>query len=575
MAELQLSRRNLDFLLYDWLKTDELIARNCFHDHSREGFDAILDLGATMALQEFYPINKILDQDEPRFEGGNVVTPACLKPAIKAYREAGFIGMALDAKDGGMQLPQSIKVAVDCYFAAASAGAGVLGLTAPNASTILLHGTEWQKKTYIPKMLAGEYTGTMCLSEPQAGSSLSDITTKALLQDDGTYRLFGRKMWISGGDGDYSKNIIHLVLAKIEGAPLGTKGISLFIVPKFLEDGTKNDVVAAGLNHKMGWRGTPNCLMNFGESGKGAFGTIVGKPHEGLSCMFHMMNDARIMIGAGAAAIGSAGFLHSLEYAKTRVQGRLPADKNPASPPLTIIHHSDIKRMLLAQKAYVEGSLALVLYCARLSDDVKSTGEKDVYLLLELLTPIAKSYPSQFCLEANSLAIQIHGGYGYTRDFNVEQYYRDQRLNPIHEGTHGIQGLDLLGRKVKMADGKAFKILSARILATINASKNPHKKALKKALALMSKTLKTLLDEQDLNLQLANSSVFLECFGHLVVAWLWLSQTNSLTEDDAFAKGKRAACDHYFTMELPKINHFCEVLMAKDDLNVKAREEWF
>jgi alkylation response protein AidB-like acyl-CoA dehydrogenase len=297
---------------------------------------------------------------------------------------------------------------------------------------------------------------------------LADVTTRAERQEDGSYRLFGNKMWISGGDHELTVNIVHLVLAKIPGGPPGVKGLSLFIVPKFLVDESgatsiRNDVVLAGLNHKMGYRGTANTLLNFGEglhqpNGRpGAVGELVGKPHQGLTYMFHMMNEARIGVGAGAAALGYTGYLKSLEYARTRPQGRPVGHKDPESPPVPIREHADIKLMLLAQKAYVEGAMALVLYCGRLVDEEKTAKTKPeaarLHLLLEVLTPIAKSWPSQWCLEANSLAIQIHGGYGYTRDYDVEQHYRDNRLNMIHEGTQGIQALDLLGRKVVMDGG--------------------------------------------------------------------------------------------------------------------------
>ena len=326
-------------------------------------------------------------------------------------------------------------------------------------------------------MLEGRYFGTMCLSEPDAGSSLADITTKAVPAADGTYRVTGTKMWITGGDHELTDNIVHLVLAKAPGGGPGVKGISLFIVPKFLPDGTRNDVALVSLNHKMGNHGTTNALLNFGDgthqpaAEPGAVGYLVGEEHKGLTYMFHMMNEARMAVGMQAMATGYAGYLASLAYAKERTQGRPVDAKDPARPPVALIEHADVKRMLLAQKSYVEGAFALGLYCAMLVDEERtSTGaDRDrAHLLLEVLTPIAKSWPAQWCLEANSLAIQVHGGYGYTKEFDVEQCYRDNRLNAIHEGTHGIHGLDLLGRKVVMQDGAGLTLLAERINQTID-----------------------------------------------------------------------------------------------------------
>ncbi len=360
------------------------------------------------------------------------------------------------------------------WFQAANVGtSGYPFLTMANANLLLAHGSPEQIETWVGPMLEGRYFGTMCLSEPGAGSSLADVTTRAEPQPDGTYRLFGNKMWISAGEHELSENIVHLVLARVAGAPDGVKGLSLFIVPKVLPDGTRNDVTLAGLNHKMGFRGTTNTLLNFGEKG-GAVGDLVGEEGRGLAAMFHMMNEARIGVGLGAMALGYTGYLKSLQYAKERLQGRAPG---AAGTPVPIAEHADVKRMLLAQKSYVEGALALLLYCSRLVDEEKTAETADerdaAHLLLDVLTPIAKSWPSQWCLAANDLAIQVHGGYGYTRDYDVEQHYRDNRLNPIHEGTHGIQGQDLLGRKVVMQGGAGLLALVGAIDETIARAGRP------------------------------------------------------------------------------------------------------
>ena len=482
-------RRTLDFLLHDWLTIEELVQRPRFTDHSRETFDAVLDMCEKLAAEKFAPFNRLADTEEPWFDGEKVHLPEASHAAARAFAESGMLAAAQDYDIGGMQLPCVVEMAANAFFSKASMGVGGGAmLTSGNANLLMAHGTELQKTVFAHNEFGGRFSGTMCLSETQAGSSLSDVATRATPDGDGfeadplgpRYRLRGNKMWISNGEHELSENIIHLVLAKIPGAdgrPIaGVRGISLFIVPKKLVDtqgmltGERNDVALAGLNHKLGYRGIPNTLLNFGEgkhpvragsggsldgAGAGAVGYLVGQPGDGLRCMFHMMNEARIAVGLGAAMLGYAGYEASLAYARERPQGRPigVGGKDPTQPQIPIIGHADVKRMLLAQKSYCEGALALELYCARLVDELH-TGAPDAAaeagLLLEMLTPIAKSWPSEWCLEANSLAIQVLGGYGYTRDFPVEQYWRDNRLNMIHEGTHGIQALDLLGRKVTM-----------------------------------------------------------------------------------------------------------------------------
>jgi alkylation response protein AidB-like acyl-CoA dehydrogenase len=442
--------------------------------------------------------------------------------------------------------------------------------------------------------IEGRWFGTMALSEPQAGSSLADITTKAEPQDDGTYRLTGNKMWISGGDHELSENIVHLVLAKVPGGPPGVKGISLFIVPKFLvnEDGSlgeRNDVVLAGLNHKMGYRATTNTLLNFGEGvhtpgGRaGAVGYLVGEEHQGLTYMFHMMNEARIGVGMGAAVLGYTGYLHALDYARTRTQGRPVGAKDPASPPVPIVEHADVRRMLLTAKSYAEGGLALCLYCARLVDE-EQTAESEAdraraSLLLEMLTPIAKAWPSQWGPVADDLAIQVHGGYGYTRDYPVEQFYRDNRLNPIHEGTQGIQSLDLLGRKVVMQGGAGLTLLGETIAATTSRAAGTEWAGfaadLDAAAARLAAVTATLWGAGDPAVTLANSHVYLEAAGHLVVAWLWLEQALATGRADSdFHEGKRQAARFFWRWELPRVHHRFDLLESLDRTVLDTPERW-
>jgi acyl-CoA dehydrogenase len=599
-----ISRRDLDFLLYEWLEVEALTKRPRYADHSRETFTAAMDTCEQIASDLFAPHNKKNDQQEPHFDGETVHIIPEVKTALKAFCESGLMAAAQDYELGGMQLPCVVEKAGLAYFKGANIGTSAYPfLTIGNANTLLKCGTPEQIDTYVKPMLAGRFFGTMCLSEPQAGSSLSDITTRAEPQDDGTYRLKGNKMWISGGEHELSENIVHLVLAKIPDADgkliPGVKGISLFIVPKKLVNadgslGERNDVVLAGLNHKMGYRGTTNCLLNFGEGkfkpkGKaGAIGYLVGEPHKGLANMFHMMNEARIGVGLGAVMLGYTGYLHSLEYARERPQGRHPMAKDPAQPQIPIIQHTDVKRMLLTQKAYVEGGLALNLYCARLVDEQRTSeseaARRHAGLLLDILTPVAKSWPSQWCLEANSLAIQIHGGYGYTREYNVEQFYRDNRLNPIHEGTHGIQGLDLLGRKVSMQDGAAFKALGAEVQKTImKAQAVPelagYAESLAAVLQRIDRVTRALYGAGDTNKMLANASVYLEAFGHAVVAWIWLEQAlrsvGKAGHDADFYKGKLQACKYFFKWELPKVEPQLDLLQSIDTTTLDMHDTWF
>lgn len=609
MATLILSRRDLEFVLYQCLQVEQLCERERYREHSRETFDAAIDGAAKMAQELFAPHNKKSDQTEPHFDGEHVTIIPEVKTALDAYNAAGFPAASQDFALNGMQLPYVVEKALSAYFTAANVGtASYPFLSVSNANTILKYGTPKQRQQYAEPLLSGRFFGTMCLSEPQAGSSLADIQTRAdYAADVDAYRLTGNKMWISAGEHEMAENIVHLVLAKIPGEDgkliPGVAGISLFIVPKFLLDDAgnpalRNDVALAGLNHKMGHRGTVNCLLNFGEGkftphGKaGAVGYLVGKPHHGLGYMFHMMNEARIGVGLGAVALGYTGYLHALDYARTRLQGRERAQRDPQSPQIPLVQHADVRRMLLAQKAYVEGGLGLILYCSYLVDQQRTHPEdaerQRAGQLLDFLTPIAKSWPSQWCLAANDLAIQVHGGYGYTRDFNVEQFYRDNRLNAIHEGTHGIHALDLLGRKVVLQEGALFKCFAHEVVQVVaSSSQVPSLAAYAAQLAAMllrlQKVTQYLYGLGDLNLTLANASVYLEAFGHVVVAWIWLRQAEvaqanlaaANQADEAFYRGKLQACQYFYQWELPKVNPQLDLLERADSTALAMQDEWF
>jgi butyryl-CoA dehydrogenase len=595
-----LSRRDIAFLLHEWLDVEALTKRPRYAEHSRETFDAVLELAERIATEHFAPHNRKADENEPRMVDGKVVLIPEVAQALRVFADAGLMAGSFDESLGGMQLPHTVTQAALAWFKAANVGTSSYPfLTMANANLLIAHGSEEQIDTFVGPMLAGRWFGTMALSEPQAGSSLADITTRAEPQDDGTYRLTGNKMWISAGDHELTENIVHLVLAKIPGGPPGVKGISLFLVPKVLvnPDGTlgeRNDVVLAGLNHKMGYRGTTNTLLNFGEGvhtpgGRaGAVGFLVGEPHRGLAYMFHMMNEARIGVGLGATVLGYTGFLHALDYARSRTQGRLPGSKattpeGVSAPPVRIIEHPDVRRMLLAAKSYVEGGLALGLYCARLVDEEKTAESPEdrarAHLLLDTLTPIAKAWPSQWGPAADDLAIQVHGGYGYTRDYPVEQFYRDNRLNPIHEGTNGIQALDLLGRKVVQQDGAGLRLLAETIGATTARAAGTEWSAfaadIDRAVGRLTEVTATLWGTGDPDLALANATAYLEAAGHLVVAWLWLEQALATrTASGDFYEGKRAAARYFHRFELPKVHTNLDLLASLDRTVLDTRENW-
>jgi alkylation response protein AidB-like acyl-CoA dehydrogenase len=574
-----LSARDLEFLLYEWLDVTGLTERPRFTEHSRETFDAFLALSAQLAEREFAPHNRRSDAEEPRFDGERVHIIPEVKAALAAFNQSGLLAGAMDEEVGGLQLPHVVARACFAWFQAANiATSSYPLLTMANAHLLLTHAAPEHVARFVGPMLEGRFTGTMCLSEPQAGSSLSDVTTRAVPAGDGTYRVTGGKMWISGGDHELSETIVHLVLARVAGAPPGVKGLSLFIVPKHLvgDDGRvgeRNGVVLAGLNHKMGFRGTTNAVLAFTDSEA----YLVGEEGRGLAYMFQMMNEARIGVGAGAVALGYTGYLHALAYARERLQGRPVAGKDPAAPPVPIIKHPDVRRMLLASKTYVEGGLALVLYAAKLVDEQRTGDAPGAALLLDVLTPIVKAWPSQWCLLANDHAIQVHGGYGYTREYPVEQFWRDNRLNPIHEGTDGIQGLDLLGRKVVMRDGAGLKLLVQTIRDAAGrapAELTAYAELLTAGTDRLVEVTAKLWADADPELALANSTAYLNAAGHLVIAWMWLEQaTAAAGREGAFYDGKRLAARYFFTHELPRTTAWFDLLESRDTLLADLDDE--
>ncbi|MGF3021864.1 acyl-CoA dehydrogenase [Methylobacterium aquaticum] len=562
---------DMNFLLKSWLKAEDLI--------DGDTLSAFLDLSEEVAEAQFLSHYKRSDVDEPQLGPDGVRVCADIIPALRQYAELGFFSAGFPEELGGLGLPFLACSASFAWFAAANvATAAYPMLTVANARLIATFGNERQIDYFARPQITGDWFGTMCLSEPQAGSSLGDIRTRAV--PDGAdefgarYRIAGNKMWISGGDQNISENIVHLVLAKVPDAdgtlPEGTPGISLFIVPKVLPDGGRNDIAVAGINHKMGYRGTANCLLNFGEKG-GAIGWRVGAAGQGLRQMFQMMNEARISVGLGAAALGYRSYRLSVRYAKDRCQGRPIGQRGGA--PIPIIDHIDVRQMLLAQKAYVEGALALCLYSARLVD-LEET-DADATTILELLTPVTKTWPSEHGLLANDLAIQIHGGYGYTRDFDVEQLWRDNRLNPIHEGTTGVQAIDLLGRKI-LRDRRGIDLLGDLIGKTAMSARQDVLLAdfvdvLNDDWTQICGAISTLGNAEG-SAAFDNATAFLRAFGHVVVGWLWLDQAitarrllQSAEGNVILCEGKVAACRFYYEFEMPKVSAWLSPVVTRSD----------
>jgi len=583
-------RDDLHFLLFDWLQAGTLAEQPAFAHVDRDSMDAMIDAALDLAEAEFLPHAAKSDANPPTFNDGRVTIIPEVAQALAAYRESGFFGMQAPLDEGGLGLPYTLAAAIAGIFSCANVATnGYAFLTQAAANLIREVGSEDQKRRYLPALVEGRWFGTMCLSEPQAGSSLADIRTVAEPLPDGRYALRGNKMWISSGDHEMAENIVHLVLAKIPGGPPGSKGISLFLVPRMHVDGeghvgVRNGVTLLGLNHKLGTHGQVNCLLGFGDE-QTCIGELVGAPHDGLRGMFVMMNEARIGVGLGAAMGGYAGYRAALAYAKERRQGRAVNERDPATPMVPIIQHADVRRMLLRAKSYVEGSVALCLYAARLIDDAKAddAAAQDAQALADLLTPIVKAWPSDYALEANSIAIQVHGGAGYTRDFPVERLWRENRINAIHEGTNGIQAMDLLGRKLLGDGGKAFGLLSARVETTLAAARHDS------ALAPLADILSARWDKlgpaiqaagkaarTDLDLALANAYLLLDAMGHAVVAWLWLDQavcaaTVLATGEPSASRralllGKQAAAQYFISWELPGKDAQLERFTAIDPL---------
>ena len=598
MAEKFYSERNLKFLLYEVLDVESLASIPYFEDHNREIYDMVLDTAGRMAKDVLRPYFQEMDQQPPVLDDCTIKVHPMVRGFLKECGEGGWIGAAASYDHGGQQLPVLLRAAGAFIWGAANFSAGAYPfLTSGAADLIETFGSEELQHTYIPKMFSGEWQGTMALTEPQAGSSLSDLTTIAEPTDDGHYTIKGQKIFISAGEHDAVDNVVHLMLAKIKGAPAGVKGISLFVVPKLRPEGdglVPNDLICAGTFHKMGYRGCPITQLSMGENGD-CRGWLVGEPHKGLAYMFQMMNEARIGVGMQAASIASAAYYASLEYATERPQGRPIAAKDPTTPQVPLTRHADIRRLLLFQRAVVDGSLALLLCCSKLQDITRhGSGEEKERssLLLDILTPIAKTFPSENGILSVSAGLQILGGYGYCDEFPLEQHYRDMRIHPIHEGTTGIQGMDLLGRKVVMKNGKALSIYMEEIdeaagKAAADETLMPYGDRLRDAAGLLQNVTAHLAGramQGRIEPFLADATLYLEMFGLITIAWQWLLQGLSARKglegdpsdlERKFYDGKIHTMKYFFHYELPKINGLAVRLQDDLDLTVEMDEQIF
>ena len=599
MAAKFVSERNLKFMLYEVFDLEALTGCDYYSDHTRKGFDMVLEAAVKLARDLLHPIFGEMDRSQPELVDGEVRVHPDVRKIMREFGEGGWIASTVPFASGGEQLPHLLAEACGFVFLAANYSAAVYpGLTTGAAGLIEAFGSRELCDAYVPKMHAGRWQGTMALTEPEAGSSLADLTTAAEPTGAGHYLIKGQKIFISAGDHDGAENVVHLMLAKIEGAPAGVKGISLFVVPKKRpgDDGglEPNDVTTAGIFHKLGYRGCPIVQLSLGDRND-CRGYLVGEPHAGLKYMFQMMNEARIGVGMGAAAMATAAYYASLDYARSRRQGRHISQKDPSLPPVPIVEHADVKRMLLFQRAFVEGSLSLLLQCSYYVDMQKAAAadrKEKYHLLLEILTPVAKSYPSEMGIAAISQGLQCLGGSGYCDDYPLEQYYRDARIHPIHEGTTGIQAMDLLGRKVLMRQGRAFQLYLEEVSGTIAAAGKqaelfPLASRLEQALGRLKTVTEKLVRaaiEEGPERFLADAALYLEFFGIVAVAWQWLLQGISIQSALArgcprsernFYRGKMSAMRFFFGYELPKTLALEERLLNPDGLTVEMAAEHF
>jgi butyryl-CoA dehydrogenase len=536
------------------------------------------------------------DRNQPELINGQVKAHQGIHDFFKAFAEAGFIAAPFSEELGGMQLPKTIMASIEFILGSAHNSAVMyVDLSTGVGNLIATFGSEAQKAQYLPKLLSGQWAGTMCLTETQAGSSLSDVATSATPLPDGSYKIKGQKIFISAGDHDVTENIVHLVLARIDGAPKGTKGISLFIVPKNRENTeggqlSSNDVTSIGIYHKMGQKATPAMHLEFGEKDD-CIGYLLGEANRGLPHMFLMMNGARLGVGMTGLYLTSVAYYTSLQYAQERPQGRRLHEKSVLGEQVTIIHHPDVRRMLFLQKAILEGGLAFVLQCYKYLDLEKANKNnpsvaKHYNMLLELLTPVAKTYGAEMGCVSVSQGLQVLGGYGYTEDFELEQMARDVRIMPLYEGTTGIQSQALLGRQILGSKGETLALWIKEVKKDVeNAKNSPELKAYWSKLFSEIRQLQKVTDhllavsaEGETEVTLSDANLYMEAFGILNVAWLWLKQgivaektlsDKTMAGDSAlFYVSKIETMQFYYHYEVPRLKGLFTRLMDRKVLTM-------
>ncbi len=595
-----MSMDNLKYTFFDVVRCQELLKFDRFKDYDEESFNILLDSIKDWADSALFPYFREMDEKPTYYDDGKIIVHPQIGEIMRYCGENGLIGAYFDYKVGGQQMPHTLQAALSHITQCANNHVtGYPALTAGAANLIIRFGNDELIDKYVPNMVAGQWGGTMCLTEPQAGSSLSDITSSAVPTDEGYYKMTGQKIFISGGDHEYCENFVHLYLARIEGAPSGTKGISLFVVPKYRlsEKGElePNDVITAGDFQKLGQRGYCTTHLILGENNN-CHGWLVGEPNKGLKYMFQMMNGARLDVGMTAVSTATAAYYASLQYAKERPQGRpltSSGRKDPNQPQTLIINHPDVRRMLLLQKAIIEPSLSLLLYCTKLNDiheNAHGQEREDAHDLLEFLTPIAKTYPSSMGEVAISNGLQVLGGYGYCSEFVLQQYYRDIRIMSLYEGTTGIQSLDLLGRKTTMKNGKAIQLLTKVMTEDIIKARTyneltPYADKLQGKLKDVGDVLTKLMPfamKGDYERFLADATIYMEMTSTIVMAWQCLIMattakealvTGQLKFGSAFYESKIHTMKFYFTYELPKTLGMKEVLLNDEVLTIVSEKE--
>ncbi len=584
----------LRFLLHDVHRCAELLERERYTHLDADALELFLASAEQLAERDLAPLFRPMDRESPRLEDGRVRVHPDMRPLLRAFGEGGWIRAAAPLDADGLQVPAAWSNACLFVFGAANYSATAFPyLSAGNAGLLAAFASPALRDRYLPLLFEGRWQGTMALTEPEAGSSLADLRTTATPLPDGRYRLRGQKIYISCGDHDAADGVLHAMLARIEGAPPGTKGISLFAVPREREEppgsGTfvPNDVQTAGVYHKMGYGGAPIVHLMVGERDD-CIGELIGEPHQGLACMFRMMNEARVAVGLNAASIASAAYRASRAYARTRRQGRPPGERDPAAEPVPIERHADVKRLLLAQKAMVEGALSLLVRCSRWADDIESAPSPQrerAQRLLDLTTPVAKSWPSEAALRAVSDGVQVLGGAGYLADHPLEQLYREARIHPIHEGTTAIHGMDLLGRKLARDQGRALREWLAGVEEDLTAAAGtPGPDALvpgfRQTLARLQAVTAALAQRglaQGAEAYLADATLYLEAFGLVAVAREWLAMGTAAVRGDrpeAFRRGKLAAMRYFHAYELARAEGLFRQLEKPDPVTLDTDPAW-